>query len=146
MDAAAGLAATRCCCRGAIGVFRQSSNQLMDRELPDVDRARIIELMTQDRRLIDVHQLRTRASGPIVHIQMHADLDPDLSLETAHEVVVAAEKRVLEAFPGRRHHHPRRPPRPRGAPWRRVCRGALSGAVNAVLTLAGALSGDWIAL
>jgi divalent metal cation (Fe/Co/Zn/Cd) transporter len=32
-------------------------------------------------------------------MQMHADLDPELSLETAHAVVVAAEKRVLEAFP-----------------------------------------------
>jgi divalent metal cation (Fe/Co/Zn/Cd) transporter len=30
---------------------------------------------------------------------MHAELDPDLSLEQAHEVVVAAENRVLEAFP-----------------------------------------------
>jgi len=46
-----------------------------------------------------VHQLRTRASGPTIHIQMHADLDPTLSLETAHQVVVAAERRVLVAFP-----------------------------------------------
>ena len=55
--------------------------------------------MTEDPRLTDVHQLRTRAVRPDVHIQMHADLDPALSLESAHEVVVAAEKRVLEAFP-----------------------------------------------
>jgi divalent metal cation (Fe/Co/Zn/Cd) transporter len=32
-------------------------------------------------------------------MQMHVDLDPELSLETAHEVIVAAEKRVLAAFP-----------------------------------------------
>jgi divalent metal cation (Fe/Co/Zn/Cd) transporter len=55
--------------------------------------------MTADPRVKDVHQLRTRASGPVIHMQMHADLDPELSLETAHKVVVAAEKRVLEAFP-----------------------------------------------
>ena len=42
---------------------------------------------------------RTRASGPYVHIQMHADLDPDLTLDAAHQVIVAAEKRILEAFP-----------------------------------------------
>jgi ferrous-iron efflux pump FieF len=71
----------------------------MDRELPDEARAQIIALMTADPRLIDVHQLRTRASGPVIHMQMHADLDPALSLEVAHEVVVAAERRVLEAFP-----------------------------------------------
>ena len=55
--------------------------------------------MTEDRRLTDVHQLRTRASGPYVHIQMHIDLDPDLTLEAAHQVIVAAENRVLDAFP-----------------------------------------------
>ena len=80
-------------------MFREASNQLMDRELPDKDRAEIVRLATADPRLIGVHQLRTRASGPYVHMQMHVDLDPDLSLEAAHQVVVAAEKRILEAFP-----------------------------------------------
>jgi ferrous-iron efflux pump FieF len=98
-DALGGLAVAGVLLWGAIGVFRQASNELMDHELPDTARARIIALMTADPRLTDVHQLRTRASGPVVHIQMHADLDPTLSLEVAHEVVVAAERRVLEAFP-----------------------------------------------
>jgi ferrous-iron efflux pump FieF len=80
-------------------VFREASGQLMDHELPDEVRARIVELMTEDRRLTDVHQLRTRASGPYVHMQMHVDLDPELTLEAAHQVIVAAENRVLNAFP-----------------------------------------------
>jgi ferrous-iron efflux pump FieF len=46
-----------------------------------------------------VHQLRTRAAGPYVHIQMHADIDPDVSLAEAHAIVVSAERRVLQAFP-----------------------------------------------
>jgi ferrous-iron efflux pump FieF len=98
-DAVGGLAVAAVLLWGAISVFRQASGELMDRELPDDARARIVALMTADPRLTDVHQLRTRAAGPIVHIQMHADLDPELSLETAHEVVVEAERRVLEAFP-----------------------------------------------
>jgi len=98
-DALGGLAVAAVLLWGAISVFRQASNELMDHELPDEARARIIALMTQDPRLTDVHQLRTRASGPTIHIQMHADLDPTLSLEVAHEVVVAAERRVLVAFP-----------------------------------------------
>src|SRR5579863_1688862 len=98
-DAIGGLVVAGVLLWGAIGVFRAASNELMDRELPDEARARIIALMTEDPRLTDVHQLRTRASGPVVHMQMHADLDPDLSLETAHAVVVAAERRVLAAFP-----------------------------------------------
>jgi ferrous-iron efflux pump FieF len=98
-DALGGLAVAGVLLWGAISVFRQASNELMDHELPDEARAQIVSLMTQDPRLTDVHQLRTRASGPTIHIQMHADLDPALSLEVAHEVVVAAERRVLEAFP-----------------------------------------------
>ncbi len=98
-DALGGLAVAGVLLWGAISVFRQASNELMDHELPDEARAKIISLMTEDPRLTDVHQLRTRASGPTIHIQMHADLDPALSLETAHEVVVAAERRVLGAFP-----------------------------------------------
>ncbi|MDO8296486.1 MAG: cation diffusion facilitator family transporter [Caulobacter sp.] len=99
LDAAAGLLVAVWLLWGAIGVFREAGNQLMDHELPEADRARIIALMTQDPRIQDVHQLRTRASGPYIHIQMHADLDPDSSLAAAHEAVVAAEKRVLAAFP-----------------------------------------------
>jgi ferrous-iron efflux pump FieF len=98
-DALGGLAVAGVLLWGAISVFRQASNELMDHELPDAARAKIVSLMTEDPRLTDVHQLRTRASGPTIHIQMHADLDPALSLEVAHAVVVAAERRVLEAFP-----------------------------------------------
>ena len=76
-DALGGLAVAGVLLWGAIGVFRQASNELMDHELPETARARIVALMTADPRLTDVHQLRTRASGPVVHIQMHADLDPN---------------------------------------------------------------------
>ena len=62
-------------------------------------RAEIVRLVTDDPRVTDVHQLRTRASGPYVHMQMHVDLDPDLSLAAAHEAIVAAEKRILAVFP-----------------------------------------------
>ena len=99
LDALAALAIGAVLLWGAISVFREASGQLMDHELPDEARAKIVSLVTQDRRLTDVHQLRTRASGPYVHMQMHVDLDPDLTLESAHEVIVAAEKRVLDAFP-----------------------------------------------
>jgi cation diffusion facilitator family transporter len=99
LDAVAALVVTGLLLWGAISVFREAADQLMDRELPDEDRARIVRLAAADPRVSDVHQLRTRASGPYVHVQMHIDLDPDLTLEAAHEVVVAAEKRILEAFP-----------------------------------------------
>lgn len=99
LDGAAALVIAVLLLWGAIGVFREAAVQLMDQELPASERARIVDLVIQDPRLTDVHQLRTRASGPYVHIQMHVDLDPLLTLEDAHRVLVEAERRVLEAFP-----------------------------------------------
>jgi len=99
LDAAAALLVAAVLLWGAIGVFREASSQLLDRELSLEARRLIVELITRDRRVGGVHQLRTRAAGPFVHMQMHVDLDPDLSLTEAHEVLVEAEKRVLEEFP-----------------------------------------------
>ena len=99
LDGAAALLIAALLLRGAIGVFREAAVQLMDQELPAAERARIVELVTQDGRLTDVHQLRTRASGPYVHMQMHVDLDPLLSLEDAHRIIVEAERRLLAAYP-----------------------------------------------
>lgn len=83
----------------AFGVGKSAYENLMDAELPDEDRQRIADLVGADDAVLGVHQLRTRASGPFVHIQMHLDLDPDLSLRDSHTIVVAAERRVMEAYP-----------------------------------------------
>jgi cation diffusion facilitator family transporter len=83
----------------AFGVGKNAYEALMDRELPDADRRRIIALAGDDPKVLGVHQLRTRASGPFIHIQMHMDLEPDQSLTAAHKVVVGAERRVMEAYP-----------------------------------------------
>ena len=98
-DAIAALIVAAVLLWGAIGVFREAANQLLDHELSPEARDRIVEIVTRDARIAGVHQLRTRAAGPFVHMQMHVDLDPDLSLTEAHEVLVEAEKRVLEEFP-----------------------------------------------
>jgi cation diffusion facilitator family transporter len=98
-DGAAGLGVAAVFVWGAIGVFREAAYQLMDVSLPPEQHARIVGLAVADPRISGVHQLRTRVSGPYVLMQMHADLDPQLTLEEAHEVMVGAEERILEAFP-----------------------------------------------
>jgi len=99
VDAAAGLLVTAWLVWGAISVFRQASFELMDHELPAEARAQILALAQAEPGILDIHALRTRASGPYVHIQMHAAVPGHLSLEEAHKIVVAAERRVLEVFP-----------------------------------------------
>jgi ferrous-iron efflux pump FieF len=72
---------------------------LMDHELAEEARALIVERVTADGRISAVHGLRTRASGPVIHIQLHADLDPNMTLIEAHAAIVAAEERLVAAFP-----------------------------------------------
>jgi cation diffusion facilitator family transporter len=99
LDAIAGLVVAAWLVWGAIGVLREASTHLMDRELDDESRAEVLRLASADPRVLGVHQLRTRASGPYVHIQLHVDLEPTLTLEAAHAIVIAAERRILGAFP-----------------------------------------------
>ncbi len=98
-DAIAGLLVAAWLVWGAVSVFRGASVELMDHELDRASRSQIISLMRADPKVRGVHQLRTRAAGPYVHMQMHVDLEPSLTLIEAHKVMVAAENRVLEAFP-----------------------------------------------
>lgn len=72
--------------------------QLLDKELPDNERALIRALAKEDPRILAVHDLRTRAAGPHVHIQMRLDMAGDVTLSEAHDVVLAAEKRMMMAY------------------------------------------------
>lgn len=99
-DAVAGLIVAAWLGWGALEVARTAADNLMDRELPDADRQRIKALALEGGQVLGVHDVRTRAAGPYIHIQFHADLDPDLPLHRAHEIIVAAETRIRSAFPG----------------------------------------------
>lgn len=98
-DALAGLFVMVWLVWGAIKVLRDATDHLMDHELGESERKAIVDAVLDDPRVRNVHELRTRASGPMIHIQMHIDLDPHQSLLDAHEIVEGAEDRVRSAFP-----------------------------------------------
>ncbi|WP_396594485.1 cation diffusion facilitator family transporter [Brevundimonas sp. R86498] len=100
LDAAAGLVVAVWLFWGASGVLKGAGDQLLDREVSDADRVALTTAVLTDPRIAGVHQLRTRMSGTRLAAQMHVDLDRNLSFEAAHDIVVAAEGRVREAFPG----------------------------------------------
>ena len=95
LDAAAGLVVAVWLFWGAIGMLRAAADHLLDRAVPESDRAAIAQAVLADPRIQGVHQLRTRMAGSVMMIQMHVDLDPDLRLEAAHAIVVEAERRTV---------------------------------------------------
>ncbi len=99
LDAAAGLIVAIWLFWGAITILRSAADHLVDKAVPAADRMAITTAVLADPRISGVHQLRTRMAGSAMLIQMHIDLDPDLSLDSAHAIVVEAENRLLAAFP-----------------------------------------------
>ena len=58
----------------------------MDRELPDADRQRILDIARTPSRVRSVHDLRTRSAGLTKFIQLHVVLDPTMPLGRAHVI------------------------------------------------------------
>ena len=80
-------------------IASNSLNQLMDRELPDVDRHRIMKIAMQHPAVKSLHELRTRTSGKDVFIQLHLEMDGAIALLNAHTIADEVELELREAFP-----------------------------------------------
>jgi|TARA_B110000908_G_scaffold164382_1_gene212349 ferrous-iron efflux pump FieF len=81
-------------------IITVSYDHLMDRELPDEQREDIKELVLQHSSARGLHDLRSRHSGTMTFIQLHLELDDNLSLLEAHKISDEVEMSLLEAFPG----------------------------------------------
>ena len=81
-------------------IARGSFDMLMDRELPEAERARIREIALANPDVRDLHDLRTRSSGRRTFIQVHIEMDGDLTLYRAHAVADEVEAALRAAFPG----------------------------------------------
>lgn len=81
-------------------IITVSYDHLMDRELPDEQREEIERLVLQHKSARGLHDLRSRHSGTVTFIQLHLELDDDLSLLEAHKISDEVESCLLEAFPG----------------------------------------------
>ncbi|MDQ7000338.1 MAG: cation diffusion facilitator family transporter [Mariprofundus sp.] len=81
-------------------IARESLDLLMDRELPDEERAKIKAIARNHPQTRGMHDLRTRKSGTTVFIQLHLELDDGLTLLQAHAIADDVEARILAEYPG----------------------------------------------
>lgn len=85
---------------GAVAIARTALDMLMDRELADDVRGRIIEIVMTHPEVVAVHDLRTRSSGPHLFIQLHMVLPAEMTLSRAHVISDEVEASLARAFPG----------------------------------------------
>jgi ferrous-iron efflux pump FieF len=100
IDPAVGLGISFVIAYTAFHIGREALDMLMDREMDEVERAKIKEIVRQHADVRDLHDLRTRIAGQHRFIQFHLELDGAMSLRQAHVVSDAVEASVLGAFPG----------------------------------------------
>ena len=83
----------------AVKIARLSLTQLMDRELPDEERARVRAIAEGHPEVAAVHDIRTRVAGPTAFIQLHIEMDGAMNLLRAHEISDDVEARLQREFP-----------------------------------------------
>ncbi len=77
----------------------ESIQMLLDHELPSDDIAKINRIVLATADVRGLHELRTRQSGYVKFIQLHIELDDELTLFNAHEIADNVEMNLLREFP-----------------------------------------------
>jgi ferrous-iron efflux pump FieF len=77
----------------------RSIDVLLDRELPTAVRQAIRDVVLSHSAIRGVHDIRTRSSGIAQFIQLHLELDENLSLGEAHTISEQVESDVKQHFP-----------------------------------------------
>lgn len=79
-------------------ILRDAVDLLMDHEITDVERQQIMQLVLNHPQVKGMHDLRTRRSGVTVFIQLHLELDPEMSLQQAHDVSDKVSQEIRRLF------------------------------------------------
>lgn len=85
--------------RGSYKIAEEAFDVLLDKELPDDTRQKIIDTVMQEPVIHGVHDLRTRHAGERVFIEFHIEVDPLMPMKSVHNVMDTVEARLFEAFP-----------------------------------------------
>jgi ferrous-iron efflux pump FieF len=79
-------------------IARQSADHLMDKELPEDEKASIISIANSHNDVFGVHDVRTRQGGKVKFIQMHLELEDQLPLIRAHYVADEVVAMIQQEF------------------------------------------------
>lgn len=100
VDAVLGVALALYIIKAAVGIANVGVQDLMDRELPSEVVREIEAMVSCHSDVQSVHQLRTRQSGSHYIIQMHIELDGNMTLHEAHSIADKVERQIAMRFKG----------------------------------------------
>jgi len=84
----------------AFQIGHEAFQQLMDRELPDEILEQIQATAMSHPEVTGTHETRTRQSGQTRFVQLHLELNENISLKRAHEIADQVEAEIMAFLPG----------------------------------------------
>jgi len=84
----------------AFQIGHEAFQQLMDRELPDEILNQIQAIAMSPPEVTGTHETRTRQSGQTRFVQLHLELNENMSLKRAHEIADQVEAEIMAVLPG----------------------------------------------
>ena len=81
-------------------IGQEAFQQLMDRELPEDVLKRIEATALAPPEVTGIHELRTRQAGQTMFVQLHLELDEEMSLKQAHAIADEVEAEIMSFLPG----------------------------------------------
>ncbi len=100
VDQIAALLVTVFLLHAAWRILFNAFGELTDRGAPSEDRRLILQLSRSIEGVLDVHALRTRLSGGGTQVDLHVQVDENLSVLQGHEIAGAVKRRLIEDGPG----------------------------------------------
>lgn len=73
-------------------------NELLERSLPAVQEAEITDLVLTDKRLHDLHNLKTRRIGAGIAVELHVRVRGDMTVTESHEITREIEQRLRQKY------------------------------------------------
>ncbi len=100
LDPVAAIGVAMLIIRAAYKLTLQSGRDLIDTKLPADEEAWIRHtIMSHQPAINGFHHLRTRKAGNIRFIDFHIKVDPEMSVETSHNITDVLSKNIEEKFP-----------------------------------------------
>jgi cation diffusion facilitator family transporter len=85
---------------GAYKLSIKAIKNLVDEEFSPEDRTRIIKIISKNKMIQGIHELKTRYAGNKPFIQCHLELDGNINLYDAHTITDSIMEELYAEFPG----------------------------------------------
>ncbi|MCC8371948.1 MAG: cation diffusion facilitator family transporter [Rickettsia endosymbiont of Pseudomimeciton antennatum] len=99
IDSLFGIAISLYIIYGSYALFRKAFKNLIDEELPEKDRKKIISIISSFKEVKGIHEMKTRYAASKPFIQCHIEMDGDMSLYSSHHHSDKVCSALLLEFP-----------------------------------------------